>query len=187
RCSGNAACFPRPGGAVCCTRNAAPFVPQRGSIFVAENAPPHRDSSITKSPDPRSPTHCPFLPFCVIVNTLEPILIVPVRDVLLGLTEYSTLPGPVPPSPDVIAIQSALLIAVQEQLLAAVTLMAPVPPPFLNALPPGLIVVEQAPSCDMVTIQSAIAIVPVLGGPLLGATVNVTVPGPLSELRESIE
>src|SRR5262249_23937418 len=102
-------------------------------------------------------------------------------------TEYSTLPGPVLLLPDAIVIQSSLLTAFQVQLPSEVTLMAPVPPPFLNALPPGLIVVEQAPSCDMVTIQSAIAIVPVLGGPLLGETVNVTVPAPLSELCELME
>ena len=46
---------------------------------------------------------------------------------MLALTENLTVPLPVPLAPEVIPIQLSLLLAVQEQLLAAVTDTVPFP------------------------------------------------------------
>ena len=58
---------------------------------------------------------------------------VPVREgPPLAITEKATLPLPVPLVPEVIPIQLSLLLAVQGQLLPAVTVTFPLPPAAPN-------------------------------------------------------
>jgi hypothetical protein len=66
----------------------------------------------------------------VTVNVLPAIVMVPVRDDVdvLAATLKATVPLPVPLAPLVIASQAALLVAVQPQVLPAVTAVEKVSP-----------------------------------------------------------
>ena len=77
---------------------------------------------------------------CEIVNTLPPMLIVPIRatPVLLP-TDHPTVPPPLPNSPEVIVIHGALLIAIQSHPVALLTVTVPDPP-----LTPLLAVVDES-------------------------------------------
>jgi hypothetical protein len=67
------------------------------------------------------------------------MVIVPLREAVpeLAETEYPTVPFPLPLPAETTAIQPALLEALQEQPLAAVTLTLPVPPLALKDLLAG--------------------------------------------------
>jgi hypothetical protein len=70
-------------------------------------------------------------PACVTVNVLPPIVTVPVRDVVAAFAAMSkmTEPLPFPFAPEVRVIHPALLVAVQAQPVAAVTVtVVPVVP-----------------------------------------------------------
>jgi hypothetical protein len=69
-------------------------------------------------------------PLWVTVTVCPATVNVPVRPVVeaLDATEYVTVPLPVPLAPAVTVIQAMLLVAVQLQPLAAVTLAVAVPP-----------------------------------------------------------
>jgi hypothetical protein len=62
------------------------------------------------------------------VNVWLPIAIVPVRsvDVVFSATEYSTLPSPTPPGPEVTVIHKSADVAVHAQVASAVTFTEPV-------------------------------------------------------------
>jgi hypothetical protein len=75
----------------------------------------------------------------VMVRIFPPMVMVPDLEDPFGLaeTEYPTVPFPLPLLPETTAIQLALLEALQEQPLAAVTLTLPVPPAALKDLLAG--------------------------------------------------
>jgi hypothetical protein len=77
---------------------------------------------------------------CVTENVCPATVNVAAREVLLvGLTVKATEPGPLPDAPCVMAIQSALLTAVQGQPAPAVTAMVPGPPAAVAACAAGAI------------------------------------------------
>jgi hypothetical protein len=66
---------------------------------------------------------------CVMLKVCPATVIVPVRaGPVLAATEKLTVPLPVPVAPAVMVIQASLLVAVQAQPAAAVTLVEPAPP-----------------------------------------------------------
>ena len=103
-------------------------------------------------------------PACVTVKVLPPTVKVPVREVvtLLALTLYPTLPLPLPLAPDVTVIQEALLVAVHEHPVPAVTFTVPVAAADVVKLADvGRIVKEQgAPGCVTVNVLPPTVIVP---------------------------
>jgi hypothetical protein len=66
----------------------------------------------------------------ITVKVFPAMVMVPLWAVpVFSATEYSTVPLPVPLDPEVMVIQDALFVAVQEQALSeAVTFTLPVPP-----------------------------------------------------------
>ena len=103
----------------------------------------------------------------LIVDVSPATVIVPVRaGPLLAATKTFTGPLPAPVAPNVIEIHALLLVAVQVQLLPAVTLIAPPPPPFGNV--PVLWFIEYMhPSWLTVNVCPATVIVPVRLAPLV--------------------
>ena len=84
------------------------------------------------------------------VKPVLPIAMEAVRscNVLLGAANHATVPLPVPEVAPVSVSQSALLVAVHEQLLAlAVTAMLPVAPAVAAVAETGEMVMAQTPAC----------------------------------------
>jgi len=110
------------------------------------------------------------------------IVSVPVRleATVFAATLKPTVPLPDPVAPLVRVIQEALLAALHEQPVAAVTLLLPVPPDAVNDWPVGETDGEQdAASCVTVNVAPAIVSVPVrIEATVLAATSNVTEPFP---------
>jgi hypothetical protein len=103
-------------------------------------------------------------PACVTVNVLPPTVRVPVRWLVVGFAVrlYVTEPLPLPFAPAVTVIQPALLVAVQPQPVAAVTVIVPVPAASDGFAEVGAMVGEQgAPACVTVKVLPAIVRVPV--------------------------
>ncbi len=71
------------------------------------------------------------MPLCVTVSVLPAIVRLPLRDAvaLFGVTEYLTLPLPVPEDPEVIESQPRFSDAVHAHPLAAVTVAVKDPAP----------------------------------------------------------
>ena len=99
---------------------------------------------------------------CAMEKVLPAIVMVPQRYVsVLNGTENATVPLPVPLLPDVIFIQSALLTAVQLQVLnVAVTSTLPLPPVQSKVLPVGEMENSQVPLCVTVKFCPAIVMLP---------------------------
>ena len=120
---------------------------------------------------------------CVTVYVFPAIVSVPVRDapVLLVATMNVTVPLPRPGPGLMSATHATLLAASQAQVDTAVTLLLPNPPSDVNDRLDGEIDVVQVDTADCVTVNvvAAIVSVPVRAvDPVLGATVNATLPGP---------
>ncbi len=90
-----------------------------------------------------------------------------------------TVPGPVRFAPFVTVIQENDVVAVQVQPAAVVTVTVTVPPSSSKFREFGLIEYEQPLACVTVKTLLAIVSVPVRAGPLLVATLNLTVPLPV--------
>lgn len=119
----------------------------------------------------------------VTVNVFPAIVSVPVRDapLLFVATTNVTVALPRPGPALMIATQATLLAASHGQLASAVTLLLPNPPSDVNDRLEGEIDVVQVDTADCVTVNvvAAIVRVPVRAVvPVLGATVNATLPGP---------
>ena len=102
-------------------------------------------------------------PAWVTVNIAFLTLTVPLLDAVLVFapTEKATVPLPVPLKPEVIVMNCALLTAVQEQVLAAVTRKVPLPPAAATDWPVGLSDTVQpplGPACDTVKVFVAMEI-----------------------------
>jgi hypothetical protein len=93
--------------------------------------------------------------------------------------ESVTVPEPLPLAPDVIVIHGCALDAVHAQPEAAVTFTVRVPPAGSMVCVKGATSNEQPGDCVTVTNVPAMVSVPVRDGPEVGATVNVTVAGPV--------
>lgn len=119
---------------------------------------------------------------CVTVNVAPAIVNVPVLLEAAGFaaTLNVTVPFPDPGVPPVIVIQDVLLVAVQLQPVAAVTLLLPVPADALNDWPVGEIDGEHdAAACVTVNVAPAMVSVPVrLDATVFVATSKVTDPSP---------
>jgi hypothetical protein len=109
------------------------------------------------------------------VKLCPPIVSVPLRAVLpaFGATEYPTVPLPLPLAPEAIVIQVALLRAVQEHALGAVTATLPLPPTAATEALVGEIAnVQVVAACVTVNVCPAIVRLPVMAAVLvLAATV----------------
>ena len=106
------------------------------------------------------------------VNDWPAMVAVPVRaDVpVLAATFTETGPPPVPLAPLVMVSQAVLLVAVQAQVAAVVTLTVAVPPVATAVLDDGLMEYAHAtPACVRVTGLSPTMIVAVRAGPEFGA------------------
>jgi hypothetical protein len=124
----------------------------------------------------------------VTVKVFPAIVSVPVRDpsCLFLPTEYETLPSPWPEAPSLTEIHSALLDAVQLQLLAeAETVTESLPPSAPRRLLVGEIVNEHtgggggvSPAWLTVKLCPAMINAPVRAAPWFSETLNVTVPLP---------
>jgi hypothetical protein len=97
-----------------------------------------------------------------------------------------TLPLPLPPAPEVTVIQDALLAAVQAQPAPAETATVVSPPDAGTVRVSGEIAYVQPWPCTTVTVRPAMASVPDRDGPVVEATVNVTVPDPLPLAPDAI-
>jgi uncharacterized membrane protein len=107
-------------------------------------------------------------------------VMVPVRaGPVLAATEKLTVPLPVPVAPAVMVIQASLLVAVQAQPAAAVTLVEPAPPAAAMVWLAGLMENVQPDPCETEKVCPATVIVPVRAGPVLAAAEKLTVPSPL--------
>jgi len=120
---------------------------------------------------------------CVTVKLWPAIVRVPVRvaDPVLAATLYVTVPLPLPLAPAPTVSHAALLVAVQLQPLAAVTVTVPVAADEtkLAALDERLNV-HATPACVTVKVWPPMIIVPVRDvADVLAATLYVTVPLPL--------
>lgn len=87
-----------------------------------------------------------------------------------------TVPLPLPAAPDAIVSHDALLVAVHVQPAAAVTATLPSPPPAPIDCVSGSIAYVHPCDCVTVTVWPPMVSVPVRGGPVVAATVNVTLP-----------
>ncbi len=122
-------------------------------------------------------------PAWVTVTVWPAMVSVPVRgdvDVFAAM-ENATAPFPLPPVPDVMVIQEALLVAVHVQPASVVTVLLPE-----VAAAPGVsdvgetVKVQGTPACVTVTVWPAMVSVPVRGDvAVLAAMENATVPLPL--------
>ena len=131
-------------------------------------------------------------PACVTVTVWPAIVSVPVRgDVaVFAAIENATVPLPLPLAPDVMVSQASLLVAVQLQPAAVVTLLL-----LELAAAPGVSVVGDtvnvhgggAPAWVTVTVWPAMVSVPVRGDvPVFAAIENATAPLPLPLAPEVI-
>jgi len=133
-----------------------------------------------------------LLAACVTVKTLPAIVTVPVRAAApFTATLNVTEPLPAPVAPDVTVIQDALLVAVHWHVLGAETVTGVPAPPAAGMLwLVGEIAAVQlgggdggegalTPACVTVGRWFTTAIEPVRAAPSFGATVKVTVAGPL--------
>ncbi len=117
---------------------------------------------------------------CVTVNVCPPAVIVPVRcGPVLAAAEYRTVAVPLPVAPAVTLSQFALLAAAQAQPASVRTSNVPVPPPA--GADPDVADRENVQPCPwlMVKVRPAIVIVPDRPGPVVGSTLNATLPLPL--------
>jgi hypothetical protein len=114
----------------------------------------------------------------VIVTTCPPIVAVPVRDgPLVGATVTVTEAGPDPDAGPT-EIQSALLEAVHGHPAPEVIATARVPPAASSEYVVGVTVYVHPSDCVTLKCCPAIMRVPARGGPVVGATVKVTVAEP---------
>jgi hypothetical protein len=118
----------------------------------------------------------------VTVNVAPAIVKVPVRleATVFAVTLKPTVPLPEPLAPLVTVIQDALLPALQEQPVATVTPLLPVPPAAVNDWVVGeMDGLQPAANCVTVKVVPAIVSVPVrLEATVFAATLNVTGPLP---------
>jgi hypothetical protein len=116
---------------------------------------------------------------CVSVTVWPAIVTTPDRPGPLSpAIESVTVPEPLPLAPDVIVIHGCALDAVHAHPAAAVTFTVRVPPAGSTVCVRGVTSNEQPGDCVTVTNVPAIISVPVRDGPDVGATLNVSVPGP---------
>ncbi|HJR58360.1 MAG TPA: hypothetical protein VJ813_03135 [Vicinamibacterales bacterium] len=114
------------------------------------------------------------------MTTTPATLTVPVRTApLVGVTESSTIPGPVPSLPLAIATHATWLCARQEQPGGAITgtFTKPPPAPTVNAVTPVAYV--HAIPCTTWTLCPAMVRVPARDVPSAGPTSKTTRPFPL--------
>jgi len=115
---------------------------------------------------------------CVIVRTCPAIVAVPVRDgPLVAAAVTVTEAGPDPDAGPT-EIQSALLEAVHGHPAPEVMATARVPPAASSEYVAGVMVYVHPSDCVTLKCSPAIVIVPARGGPVVGATVKVTVADP---------
>lgn len=99
---------------------------------------------------------------------------------LFWVTEYVTVPGPVPLAPVSTVIHETFETAVHGHPAGAVTVTGLVLLPFLWIVAlVGLMAYVQPVACVTVKIWPEMPIVPIRSGPVFAATVKVTVPSPV--------
>lgn len=122
------------------------------------------------------------------VNVRPAMVSVPERDgPVVDAATNRTVPLPLPDSPDEIVSQGALLAAVHAQPSGAVTATVPLPPDAGSDSVSGAIAKEQPWDCVTVTVCPATVSVPLRDGPVVAATVNVTVPSAVPDVEPGIE
>ena len=116
----------------------------------------------------------------VTVNVWPAMVSVPVRAApVLAATLNATVPGPLPLAPLVTVIQLALDVADQLQLAPALTPTLLATPAAATAKLFDAIAYVHGAAWVTVNVWPAMVSVPVRAAPVLAATLNATVPGPL--------
>ena len=124
----------------------------------------------------------PPLPCWFTVKVCPPIVTVDERAALVGATVSLTVPSPEPLDPEVTVIQLALLVAVQAQPAAAITLTVASPPAASNCCPCDPSVTMQPADCETASVTPPTLIVPLRAGPDMGATEKLIAPFPVPDV-----